>query len=204
MRAVSATLTFFAFSFAAIVAYFASNLAVRWVEKISVSAIEELITIEGHEWASVQADGLHVILEGEAPSEAARFKVLAAAGSIVEAARVIDSFTITAAVELEAPEFSVEILRNAAGISIIGLIPASDSIDDTLKIISKIAADLPVTNFLETADYPKPPSWSAAMSFALLALERLNRSKISVTKERVHIQAIGNSVAQKNKARVRA
>ena len=199
MRAVSTTLTFFAFSFAAIAAYFASNLAVKWVEKVSVSTIEKLIAIEGHEWASVQADGLQVILEGEAPSEAARFKVLTAAGSIVEAARVIDSFSITATVELEAPEFSVEILRNAAGISIIGLIPESDDIAGTLSVVSKIAADLPVTNFLETADYPKPTSWSAAMSFALLALERLDRSKISVTKDRVQIQAIGNSVAEKIK-----
>ena len=73
MKAVSTTLTFFAFSFAAIATYSASKLAVKWVEKVSVSTIEELIAIEGHEWASVQADGLQVILEGEAPSAAARF-----------------------------------------------------------------------------------------------------------------------------------
>jgi OOP family OmpA-OmpF porin len=155
--------------------------------------------MEGHSWANVQTYGLQVILEGDAPSEADRFKALAAAGMTVEAARVIDNFTIQDRSPPGAPKFSVEILRNDTSISLIGLIPTSANNTNFRNRISRIADDLPVADFMETADYPEPDTWSSAISYALLALERLERSKISVGEDLVKIVAIGDSPKQKSK-----
>ncbi|MGB0798007.1 MAG: OmpA family protein [Planktomarina sp.] len=180
-------------------AYFSAGIAVTWIEDSSVEAVTQRLVVQGHEWAGVQADGLQVILEGEAPTEADRFKALAAAGSEVEAARLIDNFSIEATKDLAPPSFSIEILRNSSGISLIGLIPTSSDKSDLLHLVSRIAGDLPVSDFLETADYPQPDTWPSSLSFGLLALEKLDRSKISVLQDRVKIEAIGDSTEQKNR-----
>lgn len=199
MRLSSVILTVTAFAAGAVGAYFSAGLAVTWVEDISAEAVEHRLEIQGHDWASVQTDGLQVILEGEAPTEAERFKALAAAGTEVEAARVIDSFTVTATGDLAAPDFSIEILRNSSGVSLIGLIPASSDKEDLMHLVSRIAGDLPISDFLETADYAEPASWPSSLSFGLLALERLERSKISVLEDRVRIEAISDSPEQQRR-----
>ena len=201
MRFLSVTISATAFLIAGFAAYFMAGVTVAWIEDISAKAVEKRLVIEGFNWAIVQTDGLEVILEGEAPSEARRFNALAAAGAVVEAARVIDNFTIQDKGPLIAPKFSVEILRNDTGISIIGLIPTSSGKKGLVKRISTIAGDLPVADFLETADYPVPKNWPSAISFSLLALERLERSKISVGQGWVKIEAIGDSLEQKAKLR---
>ena len=201
MRFLSVTISAAAFLIAGFAAYFMAGVTVAWIEDISAKAVEKRLVIEGFNWAIVQTDGLEVILEGEAPSEARRFNALAAAGAVVEAARVIDNFTIQDKGPLIAPKFSVEILRNDTGISIIGLIPTSSGKKGLVKRISTIADDLPVADFLETADYPVPKNWPSAISFSLLALERLERSKISVGQGWVKIEAIGDSLEQKAKLR---
>lgn len=95
MRIIPVILSAIAFASAGVGAYFAAGFTVSWIEDSSATAVENRLALEGFDWASVQTDGLKVVLEGEAASEALRFKALAAAGQIVEAARVIDNFTIT-------------------------------------------------------------------------------------------------------------
>ena len=124
-----------------------AGITVGWIEDISARAVKKRLVMEGFDWASVQTDGLEVILEGDAPSEARRFNALAAAGAVVEAARVIDNFTIQDKGPLIAPKFSVEILRNDTGISIIGLIPTSSGKKGLVKRISTIADNLPVADW---------------------------------------------------------
>ena len=199
MKVVSVTASAAAFVVAGFAAYFAAAVAVTWIEDLSAKAVKKRLVIEGFTWADVQTDGLEVILEGEAPSEAKRFKALAAAGAVVEAARVIDNFTIQDKGPLAAPKFLVEILRNDTGISIIGLIPTSSGKKDLINQVTRVANNLPVADFLETADYPMPMYWKSAISFSLLALKRLERSKISIGHDWVKIEAIGDSAAQKAK-----
>ena len=201
MRIVSVSISAAAFIIAGFASYFMAGVTASWIEDISAKAVEKRLVLEGFSWASVQTNGLEVILEGEAPSEARRFNALAAAGAVVEAARVIDNFTIQDRGPLIAPKFLVEILRNDTSISIIGLIPTSSGKKDLMKRISRIANNLSVADFLETADYPAPKNWSSAISFSLLALERLERSKISVGQDMVKIEAIGDSPEQKAKLR---
>jgi OOP family OmpA-OmpF porin len=199
MRIIPVILSALAFAAAGVGAYFAAGLTVSWIENSSATAVEKRLALEGFDWASVQTDGLKVVLEGEAASEALRFKALAAAGQIVEAARVIDNFTITDSRPPVAPKFSVEILRNDKSISLIGLVPTKADDANFKDRVARIAGDLPVADFLETADYPVPDAWSSVISYGLLALERLERSKISIGETQVTIEAIGESEAQKSK-----
>ncbi|WP_347864134.1 OmpA family protein [Planktomarina sp.] len=199
MRIIPVILSALAFAAAGVGAYFAAGLTVSWIENSSATAVEKRLALEGFDWASVQTDGLKVVLEGEAASEALRFKALAAAGQIVEAARVIDNFTITDSRPPVAPKFSVEILRNDKSISLIGLVPTKADDANFKDRVARIAGDLPVADFLETADYPVPDAWSSVISYGLLALERLEHSKISIGETQVTIEAIGESEAQKSK-----
>ena len=199
MRIIPVILSALAFAAAGVGAYFAAGLTVSWIENSSATAVEKRLALEGFDWASVQTDGLKVVLEGEATSEALRFKALAAAGQIVEAARVIDNFTITDSRPPVAPKFSVEILRNGKSISLIGLVPTKADNANFKDRVASIAGDLPIADFLETADYPVPDAWSSVISYGLLALERLEHSKISIGETQVTIEAIGESEAQKSK-----
>ena len=199
MRIIPVILSALAFAAAGVGAYFAAGLTVSWIENSSATAVEKRLAMEGFDWASVQTDGLKVVLEGEAASEALRFKALAAAGQIVEAARVIDNFTITDSRPPVAPKFSVEILRNGKSISLIGLVPTKADNANFKDRVARIAGDLPIADFLETADYPVPDAWSSVISYGLLALERLEHSKISIGETQVTIEAIGESEAQKSK-----
>lgn len=192
-------LTFAVFIGAGFGAYFMARQAVYWVETGTAADIDLRLSEQGHSWVEVTTDGLQVILSGEAPSEAARFRALSISGTVVEAARIIDDITVPAAQALTAPDFSIEILRNDAGISLIGLIPAATDRQALTRRIENIAGDRTVTDFTETADYPAPKDWSQALSYALIALERLENSKISVLPDRVVVEAISESLSDKQR-----
>ncbi len=182
---------------AACISVLAARAAVTAVEDRSVVAVREDLIDRGYSWASVLGDGLQIILEGTAPDETARFRAIAAAGGIVDASRVIDNLSIQETERIAAPEFAIEILRNDRGVSLIGLIPASTDREDLADQITDIADGSPVTDLLEVADYPQPDTWEPALEYALRALEELPRSKISVSANRVNVDAISGSEDEK-------
>jgi len=183
----------FAFGLAGIVAVFSASVAVTQIEDRSAGAIATAMRDQGYDWAGVSADGLQLHLTGTAPDEAARFRALTVANGIVDAARVIDTIDVAAAAVIEAPRFSIEILRNAEGISLIGLIPAALQRTELLDRINRIPNAGSVSDLLETADFPPPSGWDAALEFGLSALARLPRSKISIAADMMEIDAISDS-----------
>lgn len=185
------------FVVAALLSVLAARAAVNVVETRSVLAVQEDLIDRKYEWASVLGDGLQVILEGEAPTEASRFRAISSAGRIVDASRIIDSMTVADSGGIEAPEFAVEILRNDSGISLIGLIPEDMDRADLTRRIENLADGQPVTDLLEAADYPVPENWDSAVNYAVRALDELPRSKISITSQRVSIDAISDSREEK-------
>ena len=178
---------------AAFMSVAAARTTVSVVEERSVLAVQETLVDQGYEWASVLGDGLQVILEGEAPTEAVRFRAISAAGGMVDASRVIDNLSVTESEVIAPPEFAIEILRNNSGVSIIGLIPAGTDRDALAERIRDIADGQPVTDLLEVGDYPTPETWRSALSYSLRALEMLPKSKISVNANRVVVNAISDS-----------
>ncbi|OCX66507.1 hypothetical protein BFP70_04580 [Thioclava sp. SK-1] len=187
-----------AFVFALVLSGVIAGGAATLIEKRSKSEVRVALETANYGWARVETDGLQVILVGTAPSEAERFRAVALAGTIVEASRVIDNTDVAATKALTPPEFSLEILRNDDGISLIGLIPASTDREVLLSELSDmIGGDAQIADMLETADYPVPVGWTEAYGFAVDTLATLPHSKISVEAGRVSVDAITASAADK-------
>ena len=174
-----------------------ATIAVGVVESRSEDAVRSQLALEGQSWARVEADGLLLRMSGMAENEALRFRALSIAGTIVDAARVIDEMEVRPAAELRAPDFSVEVLRNDDGVSLIGLIPAIEDRDAVVSRLGELAGSGGVSDMLETADYPVPTGWEEALAFGLDALEILPRSKISIQPNRVTITAITASAQER-------
>jgi len=177
----------------------AASLAVSKVEDSSEFAVRRALDLGGHDWAEVQADGLKVILTGTAPDEATRFNALTVVGTEVDTSRVFDQMRIAPTANLAPPRFSAEILRNDSGISVIGLIPAEQDREQLQEALQEIDAGASVTDLLETADYPIPDGWEEALTYAVSALTKLPRAKISASPGRVRITAIADSQQEKER-----
>jgi len=182
---------------AAILCLVCARFAVSVVEETSRNSVRNTLDENGMTWTEVDANGLHVFLAGTAPTEARRFKALSIAGSVVDAARVIDQMLVQDTGQIAAPRFSMEILRNDSGVSLIGLVPAAMDREAFVGAVEGAVAGEPVANFLESADYPAPETWEAATDYALRSLKDLKRTKISLDAGQVSVTAMTESAAVK-------
>ncbi|MGJ8544220.1 MAG: OmpA family protein [Sulfitobacter sp.] len=185
------------FAAAAVLALVAASFSVTLIEENSEIGVRDALDDAGMTWAEVEANGLQVALSGIAPTEAVRFRALTTAGSVVDAARVLDEMEVAAQAAIAPPRFSVELLRNDSGLSVIGLIPASTDRAETVKAFESIVGAPNVADLLETADYPAPDDWEPALAYAIRALTSLPRAKISVAAGSVSITAIADSAKAK-------
>lgn len=189
--------TFFAAGVLSVVAAFFS---VSVIEANTEISLREALDKDDLSWAEVQANGLTVQMSGTAPSEAKRFQALSVAGSIVDAARVLDHMEVRQSKGIAPPRFSVEVLRNASGVSIIGLVPKSGDSNQILATLQKsVGSGTPIADFLEMADHPVPEGWTDAMAYAMNSIGKLQRSKVSVEAEFVQITAITDSLKDKER-----
>ena len=167
------------------------------VEQRSAAAVTTRLLAEGYTWAHVATDGLIVDLSGTAPTEAMRFSAMNLAGATVDPGRLRDSFAVEPAKIVEAPRFSVEMLRNDNDVQLIGLLPEGDGGEKLGAAVKAMTQTDGPMDMLETALYPAPTGWDAALTFGIAALELLPRSKISVAAGKVVITAIASSEAEK-------
>ncbi|MGB5560623.1 MAG: hypothetical protein WBN04_21740, partial [Paracoccaceae bacterium] len=188
-----------ALGLAAVLATVTSVIAVSAIETRSQQDVHRVLDLNGYGWVDVEVDGLQVILRGSGPDEATRFRALSLAGTMVDAARVIDMMDVADPEPIVPPRFSIEILRNDDGISLIGLIPATMDREATLARIADLAGETEVTDLMESADYPAPAEWDSALEFGLDALAKLPRSKISIAADRIDLKAISDSSAEKRR-----
>ena len=159
------------------------------IESQALTDLDLVMTQSGHDWADILVDGLSVTLSGTAPDEATRFAALSTAGTVVDASRIIDGMDVEAVAAIKVPDFSIEVLKNSDGISLIGLVPTSSDPDSIVEQVVAIAGDAPVADLLENADFDAPAGWDDALAFGLEVLEALPRSKVSITPKRVSIKA---------------
>lgn len=189
-----------AFAVALGVAFVAAVFAVNAIERRTHAGIVRALGVEGlRDWSSVTVDGLRVELSGTAPDEGARFRALAAAGRVVDAARLTDDMAVAAGPDAVPPAFSLEILRNDDGVSLIGLLPRGTDRAELLSRVARIAGTDRVADFLEQVDHAAPAAWGPSLDYALAALDRLPRSKISAAPGLVEITAISDSPAEQRR-----
>jgi len=180
-----------------------SGLAAWWgagvIETRTKAAVAAELRREGMTWATAATDGLQVHLFGTAPNEAQRFRALNLTGQIIDAGRIRDRMDVTPAQALQAPRFSVELLRNDDGISLIGLVPTAAGQSALAAEVAAIADGITVADMLNEADFPVPETWDSAVSYGLGALKLLPRSKISIAADAVAITAIAGSEDEKRR-----
>lgn len=167
------------------------------MERRSVEAVEAALEDGGMDWAEVSADGLRVYLTGTAPSEASAFRAASRVGAILDADRVINQLQVARRDAAEPPRFSVDVLRTSAGIQVIGLVPAASGVSPISDAIAAIENGGEIANLVETADFPAPETWDAALDYGLRALQDLPRSKVTIYADRVEVQAISESAEQR-------
>nr|WP_233517125.1 OmpA family protein [Pseudotabrizicola alkalilacus] len=184
---------------AGVVAALAAWTSAVVIEQRSEQAVTSRLLDAGITWATPQADGLQLHLIGTAPNEAARFRAVNLAGTVIDAARVRDQLEVTPVKAIEAPKFSVEMLRNDDGIQLIGLLPTGDSADELLAEAKSLRSDGAISDMLETAAYPAPEGWDDAFAYGMEAVKRLPRSKVSVSAGRVKITAIATSAEEQRR-----
>ncbi|RWR51380.1 hypothetical protein EOW65_04235 [Sinirhodobacter ferrireducens] len=198
MRLRTTLLTTAAVASALVLSAFVAGGSATIIEKRSRMAVRVALESAGISWVRTEADGLQVILLGTAPSEAARFRAITIAGTVVDSARIVDSTDVESTAAIAPPQFSLQMLRNDDGISLIGLVPTDT---DRKALIEGLQAALgdrgTVTDMLERADYPVPAGWQMALDFAVETLKTLPRAKISVDPGRVEVQAITDSPTEK-------
>lgn len=199
MRLSSYLLIAAPFGIAAALSVAAAGGIVNVIEDSSELSVRKGLDDAGLSWAEVHADGLQVYLTGTAPTEATRLQAISTAGGLVDAARVIAQMDVAASAALEAPRFSIEILRNDMGLSLIGLVPTSMDRAALLNELRKIDGIGKVSDLLQTADYDAPTGWDDAVDYAVEAIALLPRSKISVASDAVAITAMTESQADKRR-----
>lgn len=193
MRSHSTLVGISAFVIAATLSILAALVAVRAIETRSVDAVEAEFAQAQISWAHVEVDGLQIILTGTAPTEAARFRALTRAGTVVDATRIADFIDVSEAEGITPPQFSIEILQNAEGISLIGLIPAAFDRESFLADLKSATNGTTVTDFLQEAHYPAPARWEQALHFAYTSLAQTERSKVSISANNIQVTAITTS-----------
>ncbi|PRY23827.1 OOP family OmpA-OmpF porin [Aliiruegeria haliotis] len=182
---------------AALGCWYVATLAADIIEERSGQAVAVALIEAEHDWADVHTDGLQVHIGGIAPTEARRFNALHVAGKMVDATRIVDGTTIEPSKPLAPPRYSIEILRNDEGITLIGLVPESLNRPEMVAEINALAQGAEVIDLLESASYPEPRGWTTAVDFGIEAVGRLPRSKVSISAGAVHVTAISNSEAEK-------
>jgi OOP family OmpA-OmpF porin len=203
-RLSTTTLALLAFILAAMVMVVVAYGSALVIEGRTQHVVTARLAEQQVDWISVRTDGLQVHLSGTAPNEAARFRAVNMVGSLVDSSRIRDRLDVTPASAIDAPDFSVQMLRTDDGVQLIGLMPENPGEDSMTKasLADAAAALMPeteLTNMLETAGHPAPETWGASLTFGLEALRRLPQSKISVAAELVEVTAISDSEAQKRR-----
>lgn len=199
MRQTRTSIAIAAFVLAAILSYLGAIWAVKGVERRTRQIVSHELSLAGLDWVKVTTDGLQVRLAGTAPNEATRFRVIAVVDAAVDASRVHDQMQTAPAKQIDPPRFSVELLRNDDGISLIGLVPASTGHEAIARKVAAVSGDgKKVHDLLETADAPVPEGWDDALNFGLTALKLLPHSKISIAAGHVVVTGISDSRTQQH------
>jgi OOP family OmpA-OmpF porin len=201
-RLSSTTLALLAFLLAAAFMVSVAFAAALVIETRTGKVVSARLADASIEWITVDTDGLQVVLTGTAPNEAVRFRAVNMVGSLIDSSRIRDQLDVTPASAVQAPDFSVKMLRTEDGIQLIGLMPdipaeGGMSKEALVDAATLLTPDTELANFLETATYPAPSTWEPALALGLQALGMLERSKVSVEAKVVEITAVSDSDAEK-------
>jgi OOP family OmpA-OmpF porin len=172
-------------------------IAAATVRQIEVSARENALTglaAAGQNWASADPDGLKLILSGEAPDEASRFRALDVLGQIVSASRITDRTTLATARLVELPPLRLLIFRDGAAVALSGQVAGDGDRAELLVRAATIASEVDARLLAAVPAEPQA-EWRAAEDFAFSLLALIEKGRLTVTPGRVELRAVAPSDA---------
>ena len=169
--------------------------AVGWVERATTDTLSRSLEAGGHEWATIEADGLEVRLGGTAPSESARFRALEVAAQLVDTDRISNEIVVSSAATEDTPNFTLEILRNGRKLSLMGLLPGARSRLQILSGLEQLIDDAEFTDLAEAVEFPAPDGWDRTITFAIDTAHTLEQSRVLVVPGSITVEAYLESEA---------
>ena len=170
-------------------AWFGADRAVRWFETSTTNAIGAALDASGDDWAQIDADGLRVILSGIASSEGARARAYESAARLVDTSRIEEMIEVRADSHIDIPEFTLEILRSGADLSLIGLLPGANARVTVLNGFGELSKTDSVTDLMEAVEFDAPDGWEDALQFGIGAARELSQSRIVIVPAAVSVEA---------------
>ena len=197
MRSVPIYVLAAVLTFAAALSVAAAWFSVSAIENATRKAVTGILNENGKSWVEIHSDGMQIYMTGLAPSESERSEALSLARTVIDASQVVDQMTADADFMLTPPQFSIEIMHNDTGISLIGLLPASMDSAAFREEISEAAGGVPTTDLMSQADYPEPEGWVDMMAFISKVLKRIPHVKMTIKASRAEVIAIADNLEEK-------
>lgn len=179
-------------------AWFSAHAAADQIEARTLADVRAVLAGAMQDWAEIKADGLQVILSGEAPSEAKRLRAINATGSVIQPGRIIDRITVARDDSAQPPDFSAELLSTPSGISLVGLVPAKTDRKAAIAQLSRMG-DVEISDLLATADYPITEDWQDAFEYGITAIGIATSAKVSIRPGAVSVAAIADTAREKDR-----
>lgn len=171
--------------------YWVAEFSVDHFENRKQAQVHELLSDSGLEWAMANPDGMQVVLTGEAPDEAARFRAITLVSQTTNPAHIRDNMTVAPPEDLPLLAYEVEILRSGDTVLMHGLVPAGP--DAPVDFQTRVAAIDPVdhvSDVLTQSLSPAPEGWGDAAEIGLAALADLADVRVEITPGRVRVDGV--------------
>lgn len=175
-------------------AYGLALVSVDYVENRKSAEARAVLKHHGLDWVSAEPDGMRIVLTGQAPDEASRFRAITVASQITNPAHIRDAMTVPPPEDMPLLAYEVEILRNGNSVLMHGLVPAGpDAPVDFMDRVSTLTPDIQVSDVLTQSLSPVPDTWGAAAELGLIALSSLNDVRVEITAGSVMVDGVAPS-----------
>lgn len=172
-------------------AYGIAVVSVEFVESRKSAQVNATLEDNGIDWADARPDGMLIVLSGEAPDEASRFRAITLVSQTTNPAHIRDAMNVPPPEDLPLLAYEVEIMRNSDSVVMHGLVPAGpDAPVDFLARVSGLEPGMEVSNILSQSLSPAPDTWQAAAELGLTALASLDRVRVEITPDTVTVDGV--------------
>lgn len=172
-------------------AYGIAVVSVDFVESRKITRVSSVLEDNDITWAEAQPDGMLIVLSGEAPDEASRFRAITMVSHVTNPAHIRDAMTVTPPEDMPLLAYQVDIMRNADSVVMHGLVPAGpDAPVDFLARVNDLSPTMDVSNVLTQSMSPAPDTWTAAAELGLAALKSLPQVRVEITPATVTVDGV--------------
>lgn len=177
-------------------------VATTVVARIESDARQQAVTAlaaAGQNWAAAEPDGMQLVLRGEAPDDAAKFKAIAVLGQVINGERIVDQTSVQTDAGQAAVAFQVEILVADASIALIGISPEVAGAVSLATLVAEKTGLAPDVALLGLGAAPAPQGWSQSQAFALELLPLIENGSLRIRPGAVEVKALAESATSRIK-----